>query len=95
MEDYYVHTKLSGEPPGAAWDAANWDEDNCEFTDERPSVVCSTTVADRGDLHTLITGRQEGTSTSLTGFSRQAPWATRLVAGAPLCRTSTHRRTID
>jgi hypothetical protein len=31
MEDVYFHTKLSGEPPGPAWDAADWDADDWEF----------------------------------------------------------------
>jgi hypothetical protein len=32
IEDLYFHTKLSGEPPGVAWDAADWDVDDWEFT---------------------------------------------------------------
>jgi hypothetical protein len=32
IEDYYFGTKLSGEHPGAAWDTADWDDDDWEFT---------------------------------------------------------------
>jgi hypothetical protein len=32
IEDLYFHTKLSGEPPGTAWDAADWELDDWEFT---------------------------------------------------------------
>jgi hypothetical protein len=31
IEDFYFHTKLSGEPPGAVWDAADLDVDDWEF----------------------------------------------------------------
>ncbi len=31
IEDVTFHTKLSGEPPGAAWDIADWDVDDWEF----------------------------------------------------------------
>jgi hypothetical protein len=31
-EDVTFHTKLSGEPPGHAWDAADWGEVDWEFT---------------------------------------------------------------
>jgi hypothetical protein len=31
IEDFYSHTKLSGEPPGAVWDAADWNVDDWEF----------------------------------------------------------------
>ena len=32
VEDHYFATKLSGEHPGAAWAAADWDADDWEFT---------------------------------------------------------------
>ncbi|HEX2361391.1 MAG TPA: DUF664 domain-containing protein [Jiangellaceae bacterium] len=31
IEDFTFHTKLSGEPPGAAWDDADWDVNDWEF----------------------------------------------------------------
>jgi Protein of unknown function (DUF664) len=32
IEDLYFHTKLSGQPPGVEWEAADWNVDDWEFT---------------------------------------------------------------